>query len=152
MISCIWKEVVNVAHIPIWWDQVFLLLFEYTQNQFRNLKLWCFLICLLFKFICKASPHWHRANSVWCMPEKEKLDYWNLVNFLLLKQNTLTYNCWQTPNCMCTVSISVIRDKLFDPHNNRIGFLEEPNLCLQWFFPFQSKWVLSALGMALMDL
>ena len=23
----------------------------------------------------------------------EKLDYWSLVNFLLLKQNTLTYSC-----------------------------------------------------------
>ena len=23
----------------------------------------------------------------------EKLDYWNLVNFLLLKQNPLTYSC-----------------------------------------------------------
>ena len=35
----------------------------------------------LWQFHPRAN--WHRANSVWCLPKMEKLDYWSLVNFLL---------------------------------------------------------------------
>ena len=47
-----------------------------------------YLLCPLwshspFFIIFYWKINWHRANSVWCLPKMEKLDYWSPVNFLL---------------------------------------------------------------------
>ena len=50
----------------------------------KSIQQCCFRwLFLPFKECCSFS-YWHRANSVWCMPKMEKLDYWSLVNYLLL--------------------------------------------------------------------
>ena len=50
----------------------------------KSIQQCCFRwLFLPFKECCSFS-YWHRANSVWCMPKMEKLDYWSPVNFLSL--------------------------------------------------------------------